>query len=297
MLFSFPEYLGLEPGDMHLKPIFSWLNVVLSIPVFFYSANDYLLAAVKSFRQRQINIDVPIAVGLVALFLRSTWEIVSGYGPGYFDSFTGLVFFLLIGRWFQGKTYESLAFDRDFKSYFPLAVQKIVNDVWSPVVVYELEPGDQIKIRNMEIIPADSILLQGDAFVDYSFVTGESRPVHVGKGDLVYAGGKLIGQPAVFLVDKKTSQSHLTSLWNHEAFHKHNESKYKRLIDRAARRFTWVVLALTVFTAGYWYVVNPSQVWLIVTSVLVVACPCALALAAPLLTETCCGCLAEITST
>ena len=281
MLFSFPEYLGLDSGDEYLKPIFAWLNVALSIPVFFYSANDYMRAAWKSLIQKQINIDFPIAVGLVALFARSIWDVVSGFGPGYFDSFTGLVFFLLIGRWFQNKTYESLAFDRDFKSYFPLAVQKLLNDEWKPVVVYELEIGDIIRIRNMEIVPADSILLKGEAFVDYSFVTGESKPVKVKQDDLVYAGGKIIGQPIELRVEKRTSQSQLTSLWNNEAFLKPTESKYKRMLDKAARRFTWVILILSIITAVFWYVYDASQVWLVITSVLVVACPCALALAAP----------------
>lgn len=287
MLFSFPEYLGLDQTDGTLMRIFSWLNILLSIPVFLYSDADYLTSAWKSFKQRQINIDVPIAVGLVALFLRSVWDIVTGYGPGYMDSFTGLVFFLLIGRWFQNKTYESLAFDRDFKSYFPLAVLRmrkqtdISQEEWEPVVVYELRKGDQIKVRNMEIIPADSLLLEEEAFIDYSFVTGESKPVRVKRGELVYAGGKLIGQPVTLAVEKKTSQSHLTSLWNNDVFQKPEESKYKRLIDRAARRFTWVILGLSIVTALYWYTTDPSQVWLIITSVLIVACPCALALTAP----------------
>ena len=281
MLFSFPEYLGLDQGDETLKYTFSWLNVVLSIPVFFYSGFDYFRSAWKSFEQRQINIDVPIAAGLLALFARSLWDIATGFGPGYLDSFTGLVFFLLIGRWFQSKTYESLAFDRDFKSYFPLAIHTLIQGEWKPVVIYDLKKGDQIKVRNMEIIPADSLLLAAEAFIDYSFVTGESRPVKVKSGELVYAGGRLIGQPVTMVVDKKTSQSHLTSLWNHAAFQKTEESKYKKLIDRAARRFTWIVMGIALITGVYWFVVDASQVWLIITSVLMVACPCALALAAP----------------
>jgi P-type Cu+ transporter len=281
MLFSFPEYLGLDSSDGQLMHVFSLLNILLAIPVFLYSDNDYMLSAWKSFKQRQINIDVPIAVGLIALFFRSVWDILTGFGPGYMDSFTGLVFFLLIGRWFQNKTYESLAFDRDFKSYFPLAVLRKDGKEWVPVVVYDLNKGDQIKVRNMEIIPADALLLDDVAMIDYSFVTGESRPVQVQKGDLIYAGGKLLGQPVTMLVEKKTSQSHLTSLWNNDAFTKPGESKYKRMIDRAARRFTWIILGLSIATATYWYVVDASQVWLIITSVLIVACPCALALTAP----------------
>ncbi len=281
MLFSFPEYLGIDQGEKNLARIFSWLNLMLSIPVFFYSGWDYIRSAAKSFSQRQVNIDVPIAAGLLALFLRSSYDIMTATGPGYFDSFTGLVFFLLIGRWFQSKTYETLSFDRDFTSYFPLAVNRLKKNEWEPAVIYKLERNDIIRIRNLEIIPTDSTLLDEQAYIDYSFVTGESKPVKVKQGDLVYAGGRLIGSPVNLVVDKKTSQSHLTSLWNHHAFKKIHESRFQKIIDRAARKFTWSVLAIAFITALYWQFNEPSQVWLILTSVLMVACPCALALAGP----------------
>ncbi|MDH4090864.1 MAG: heavy metal translocating P-type ATPase metal-binding domain-containing protein [Cyclobacteriaceae bacterium] len=281
MLFSFPEYLGIDHADQNLMRFFSWLNFALALPVLFYSASAYFKSAANSFKQGQINIDVPIAAGLLALFLRSSYDIITATGPGYLDSFTGLVFFLLIGRWFQGKTYESLAFDRDFKSYFPLATQKLIADEWKPVVIYALAEGDRMRIRNMEIIPADCTLLDDLAFIDYSFVTGESKPVKAKAGDAVYAGGRLVGRPAEFRVDEKTSQSQLTGLWNNEAFRKVTVSKYQKIIDQAARIFTWSVLGIAIITAAYWHVTNPSQMWLVLTSVLMVACPCALALAAP----------------
>jgi len=281
MLFSFPEYLGLDEQDTVLRTVFSWLNVALALPVLVFSARIYLDAAWKSFAQRQINIDVPIAAGLIALFGRSIWEIVTGYGPGYLDSFSGLVFFLLIGRWFQEKTYDSLSFDRDYKSYFPLAVQRWTGDTWKPTLIEELGPGDQVRIRNLEVIPADARLTDAEAFIDYSFVTGESRPVLAVANDFIYAGGRLIGQPARFRIEKKATQSYLTSLWNHASFRKNNERSYQRTIDRAARIFTWVVMGLAIVTALYWYFMSPGKMWLVMTSVLMVACPCALALAAP----------------
>lgn len=281
MLLSFPEYLGLDRSDTQLQFVFSYLNIILALPVIFYSSQEYFVAAGKSFRQKQINIDVPIAAGLAALFLRSVYDIVTHTGPGYLDSLTGLVFFLLIGRWFQSKTYESLAFDRDYKSYFPLAVNKLTDKEWQPVVVYELRRGDVIRVRNMEIVPADCILLDHEAYIDYSFVTGESKPVHGKSGDLIYAGGRLLGQPATLTVEKITTQSQLTSLWNSDAFRKQGESKYKKVIDEAARKFTWAVMAIALITGCYWYFVDPTQLWLVITSVLMVACPCALALAAP----------------
>lgn len=281
MLFSFPEYLGINHADKSLMLVFSFLNLALSVPVFFYSGFDYLKSAFSSFKQKQINIDVPIAAGLIALFLRSGYDIVTATGPGYLDSFTGLVFFLLIGRWFQSKTYENLAFDRDFTAYFPLAVNRMEKHEWVPAIIYKLRPNDQIRIRNLELVPADSTLLDDHAYIDYSFVTGESRPVKVLQSEIVYAGGRLIGTEATLIVEKSTSQSHLTSLWNNDAFKKTEESAYQKIIDRAARKFTWIVMGIALISAFYWQLTNPSSMWLVLTSVLMVACPCALALAAP----------------
>ncbi len=281
MLLSFPEYLGLGKSEESLGTMFAYLNIALAIPVMLFSAKDYFINAWKSFNQRQLNIDVPIAVGLLALFLRSLFEILTHTGPGYLDSLTGLVFFLLIGRWFQNKTYETLAFDRDYTSYFPLAVQRRERDQWIPTVIHDLDPLDRIKIRNLEVVPADSELVSEKAFIDYSFVTGEARPVKALLGDLVYAGGRLIGQPVELIVKKRTSQGHLTSLWNNPVFQKPEERGYRKTIDKAAKYFTIVVLALALLTSIVWYFYDPARMWLVLTSVLMVACPCALALAAP----------------
>lgn len=281
MLFSFPEYLGINNSEEHLMRIFSWLNLAIATPVFLFAGSDYLLQALRSVRLRQINIDVPIAVGLIALFLRSAYDIVSHTGPGYLDSLTGLIFFLLIGRWFQGKTYDALAFDRDYTSYFPLAVHRWHTNDWVPVLLNKLKIGDRIRIRNMEIIPADSTLENDEALVDYSFVTGESKPVEVRRGAVAYAGGRVIGAPVELAVIRLTSQSQLTSLWNNQSFNKSGTGRFQQIMDRAARRFTWIVLGLALATAVFWQFHEPTSMWLVLTSVLMVACPCALALATP----------------
>ena len=148
------------------------------------------------------------------MFLRSSYEILSGSGPGYFDSMTGLVFFMLIGRNFQNKTYQWLSFDRDYKSYFPIAVSRIYSNRQEVVSVNELKVNDRIFIRNLEIIPADVLLISESAEIDYSFVTGESRPVRCEKGDRIFAGGRLNGNPAEVVVQQEVSQSYLTQLWN-----------------------------------------------------------------------------------
>ena len=281
MLFSFPEYLGIDKSEEHLMRIFSWLNLAIAIPVFVLGGSDYLLQAMRSFRLRQINIDVPIAMGLIALFLRSAYDILTHTGPGYLDSLTGLIFFLLIGRWFQSKTYEALAFDRDYTSYFPLAVQRWQANSWSPVLLNKLQANDRIQIRNMEIVPADSTLMSEQTLIDYSFVTGESKPVEVYRGSLIYAGGRVMGAPIELNVIKCTSQSQLTSLWNNQSFNKSDTGRFQRIMDRAARQFTWIVLVLALCTAIFWSFYKPDSMWLVITAVLMVACPCALALATP----------------
>ncbi len=282
MLISFPEYLGIDLNeDAAFTQFFGWISIALSLPILFYSGIDYIKSAIAGIQNKFINIDVPIALGMIVLFTRSFYEIYHGSGSGYLDSLAGLIFFLLIGRWFQSKTYEELSFDRDYKSYFPLSVIKISNGTESSTPINELQISDQILIRNMEIIPADSILLESSASIDYSFVTGESDPVKVNKEEVVYAGGRLIGSKIKLQVEKRSSQSYLTNLWNNQAFKKEKHSVSEELTNRISKHFTVVILTIAFFGGVYWYLVDPSEIWKVVTAVLIVACPCALALSAP----------------
>src|SRR6185295_15064686 len=130
--------------------------------------------------------------GVAAIFAQSSYEVLSRHGDGYFDSLCGLIFFLLCGRLFQQKTFDRLAFDRDYRSFFPLAAQRLNEDDEESVAVSQLAVGDRLRIRNGELIPADSRLTQGPALIDYSFVTGESEPVSKAAGDYLYAGGRQI---------------------------------------------------------------------------------------------------------
>ena len=129
------------------------------------------------------------------MFSRSAFEILTEVGVGYLDSLAGLIFFLLIGKWYQGKTYRALSFDRDYKSYFPLAVTKIKNAVESTLLAENLKPADTILVWNNELIPTDAILSKGTALIDYSFITGEADAITKKVGDKVYAGGRQTGGP------------------------------------------------------------------------------------------------------
>jgi len=205
-------------SDSFFIKFFGWLNLILALPVFLYSSSDYFISAFKGLRKKILNIDVPISLGILVLFLRSAFEVVTHTGAGYFDSMTGLVFFLLLGKLFQNKTYETLNFERNYKSYFPLSVILKKDDSEVSIPISKLNVGDKIVIRNNEIVPADSILFGGEGNIDYSFVTGESKLAPKVLGELVYAGGKQIGSAIELEVIKEVSQSYLTQLWNNEAF-------------------------------------------------------------------------------
>jgi Cu+-exporting ATPase len=285
MLLAFPEYL-LPAGqsiDPFLANAFRWVMLVLSLPVIFYSARPYLDSAVGGLVRGLVNIDVPISLGVLVLFGRSAWEVISGAGQGYFDSLAGLVFFLLLGRLFQEKTYAALSFERDYTSYFPLSVVRICkNEREESVAVTKLEPGDRIMIRGGELIPADSVLITGNGMIDYSFVTGEADPVKKSTGDVVYAGGRQTGGVLELDVIEKVSRSRLVRLWNHGHFSSDRESRFTQLANRFSKWFTGAVLAIAAVTFAVWaWLGEMSTAVLSVTAVLIVACPCALALATP----------------
>lgn len=282
MLFTFPQYLGLiKETDRQFFTFFSYLNMVISIPVLFYGGSDYLRSAWLGLKKGKLNIDVPISLGMIAIFVWSVYETVSGIGHGYFDSLTGLIFFLLCGKWFQQKTYHSIEFERDYKSYFPIAVTKKEAGNEKPVVVDKIEPGDTIIIRNNELVPADGILLKGEAKIDYSFVTGESVPVVKQPGQKIFAGGKQMGSNMELTVTKRVSQSYLTQLWNDSAFEKKDKKFMSELADRIGSNFTYFVLLVSFSTLVYWLLNDPSKAVFSFAAVLIVACPCAVALSIP----------------
>lgn len=282
MMLSFPEYFSLAKADeVGLKTWFSYLNLVLSLPVFFYSASEFFISGYKGLRQKFLNIDAPIALAVLITFGRSVYEILSGTGAGYLDSMSGIVFFMLIGRYFQNRTYQSISFDRDFKSYFPLGVSIINTDgTEKQISVSELKVGNRIKIHNDEIVPADAILFLGKATIDYSFVTGESLPVEKSIGEIVYAGGKQTSGAIELEVVKEVSQSYLTQLWNNEAFKENKEEAKVSFIHKISRYFTYALFSVAISAAIYWAINDPSKIWGAVTAVLIVACPCALLLSA-----------------
>ena len=284
MLFTFPEYLGIDFTDSFLKNFFISLNLILSLPVVFFSGWEYFGSALKGLRKKIINIDFPISLGILALFGRSIFEVAAQTGSGYFDSLTGLIFFLLLGKLLQEKTYSYLNFERNYKSFFPLSVSIKIENSEKSIPINKLMIGNRIIVRKNEIIPADSILLNGDGRIDYSFVTGESKPVNKVSGEFVYAGGRHLGSVIELEVIKDVSQSYLTQLWNNEIFNnpdKSAESYFTNFSNAVSKYFTFVILLIAFVAAGFWFQASIATALNVFTAVLIVACPCALALSTP----------------
>ena len=280
MMLSFPEYFsGGEIEQEGLKQTFNWIIFTLSLPVLFFAAKSIFVAAAKGLRQGIINIDAPIALAIIITFARSYYEIISGTGTGYLDSGTGIIFFMLIGRWFQHKTYDALSFDRQYKSYFPLGVTVLRNFKEENIPVTNLKNGEIIVIRNEEMIPADARILEGVALIDYSFVSGEDAPVDKYEGDLVFAGGKQKGGAIQLKLVKEPSQSYITQLWNNDIFSK-TKNKEQSFIHPWSRYFTAILFSIALLSACFWAYKDPSKILPVVTAVLIVACPCSLLLSA-----------------
>ncbi|MCB0399736.1 MAG: heavy metal translocating P-type ATPase metal-binding domain-containing protein [Winogradskyella sp.] len=283
MFLSFPEYFEINEFWLEqYKHMFRWLMFSLSIPVVFYAAQDYFVSAYKGLKARLLNIDVPIALGVSVLFIRSTVEIAFDIGSGFFDSLSGLVFFLLLGKFFQQKTYDFLSFERDYKSYFPIAITKIEKDgSENAIQVYDIEKGDRLLIRNEELIPVDGILINGKGKIDYSFVTGESQPVTKESGDKLFAGGKQTAGVIELEALKSVEQSYLTQLWSNDVFNKNKEDGFTNITNNISKHFTIAILIIAVIATSYWLFTDATKAMNVFTAVLIIACPCAIALSAP----------------
>jgi Cu+-exporting ATPase len=215
------------------------------------------MAALTGFRQRVPVIEIPIALGILALMGQSVFEVFSRRGDGYFDSLAGLLFFLLCGRLFQQKTYARLVFDRDYRAFFPLAVTRSSERGEERVAVAQLAVGDRLILRHGELVPADSRLLYGEARIDYAFVTGESQPESCALGGVLFAGGRQTAGRIEVEILKPVSQGYLTSLWNQEAFQKvHSVDPVDRITEAYSRRFS---LLLLVIASGAAAEVTPGR--------------------------------------
>ena len=279
MLFSFPHYFGLDlTEDIFFSKLFSALSIALSLPTLLYSGREYFVSAYKSLAAGKSHLNIPISIGLISLFAWSLYEIFSGEGIGYLDSLAGLIFFLLIGKWFQHTVYHQVSYQRNVQDFIPLVVRKIVENSFVWERLDELTKGDRIAVKNGEIIPVNGILVSGNGYIDYSFITGESVPERTELNQQVFAGGSQQSGEIEIELNEKPSIDKLWETWNTNTEAKEFNSRWT---DNISKYFTISVLLIAVLAALAWFYIDATKVAFVFSAVLIVACPCALALSAP----------------
>jgi Cu+-exporting ATPase len=293
MLFSIPEYMDLElKNDPNFVYFFRTINVILSLPVFFYSSIEFYRGALTGIRNKFMHIDFPLVISLCVAYSRSLYEVISNTGSGYFDSYSGIVFFMLIGRHFQDLRTDKLGFSKSFKSYFPIVISTKRGNAFQNIPLAEVQEQDEIEIHKQEVIPADGTLLNEEAELDYAFVTGESDHKTFLRGTTVYAGARNCSGNIRIRVEKVMEDSHLGLLWNKEA-RKEENAERQSFTHAVAKWFTLFLLVMSFGAFLILYPSDPNKAFRALTTALIVACPCALLLSHTFTTGTALRLLAQ----
>lgn len=298
MMFSLAlyagEWYGIEP---EFKGLFYWINLFLTLPILFYSAQPFFKSAWRDVSHGQVGMDVPITLGISLAFIGSLYSVftydfavISG-DQVYFDSIAMFVFFLLTARYFDLVARQrSTQVAENLVHLVPTMATRLRQTAEGGegeggeedlVLVADLEIGDIVLIRPGENIPADGRVVEGESGVDESLLTGESHPQIKKLGQELIAGTVNIDNPLKMQVEKLGADTVMSQILRLLERAQMEKPAIRQLADRIASWFVLGVLLLAVIVAVYWWYVNPES-WLAITlSVLVVTCPCALSLATP----------------
>jgi len=286
MMYAYPAYMA-EPGTItpDIEQLLRWASWVLSLPVLLFSAQPFFANAWRDLLERRISMDLPVALGLLITFGISsvaTFEPQGRWGAEvYFDSLTMFVFFLLSGRWQEGRLRERTAGSLDaLMQRLPMTVERRCSDGrFERIAARQLRLGDVLRVLPGQAFVADGELIEGQTQVDESLLSGESRPLHRNRGSAVLAGSYNLQAPVLMQVGslgQSTRYAQIVALMQQAALDK---PRLALLADRVARPFLWTVLALALAVVLLYE--DPVRGLMAAVAVLVVTCPCALSLATP----------------
>jgi Cu2+-exporting ATPase len=262
MMYAFPAYFGAADLDAESAQLLRWAAMLLTTPVLVFSCRPFFAGAAQELRQRRLGLDVPIALGLAGGFAASAWAAVAGSGEVYFDSVSMLAFLLLAAR-----TAEAAARRRATR-----ALDRLV--AWQPSAA--LAPGDRVTVAPGASFPADGIVESGASSADESLLTGEARPLAKREGDAVAGGSVNLEQPLVMRVTRAGADTQAAAIARLAERAATERPRLVEAADRVARALTPLIV-LCAIAAGLWH----ASPW-VALAVLVATCPCALALAAPI---------------
>ena len=262
MMYAFPAYVSDGELSAEASQLMRWASLLITIPVLLFACRPFFGGAWREIANRRIGLDTPIALGLAGGFVASAWATFTGTGEVYFDSISMLAFLLLAAR------YAHLVAMRRATAMLDRLLR------WTPLAA--LRPGDRITVAPGERVPADGVVEEGASSADESLLTGESRPVAKRAGDVLVAGSVNLEQPMVMRVIRAGADTQAAAIARLAERAAAAKPRIVAAADHIGRYLTAVVLLVALGAALYW-----GDVWIAV-AVLMATCPCALALAAPI---------------
>lgn len=264
------------------KLLLRWLSFLVATPVVLFAAAPFFQAAWRSLKAGRLIMDVPVALAIGLAYGASAWATVTGKGDVYFESIAMFTFFLLVGRYFEMRTRHRnrLAYG-NLAQLMPLSARRLEQGREISVPVKTLVVGDRVRVKSGETFPCDGRVVQGHSDVVEALLTGESRPVPKKPGDTV-VGGTLNGESDLELdVAAVGGETQLSAIERLVARAEGEKPRQVALADTVARYFVGAVLVIFALVWGAWLLISPERAFWVALSVLVVTCPCALALAMP----------------
>ena len=286
MLLSVSVWAGnISDITPETRDFFHWLSALIAIPTAAYAGRPFFESAARALRQRALNMDVPISLGVILALGMSVVETLNHAEHAYFDSAVMLLFFLLIGRYLdQSMRRRMRSVANNLAALKGETAVKFVSETEiCTVPVAAIQAGDRVLVRPGERVSVDGVVLEGRSEIDASLVTGETRPVAASAGSDVYAGTlNLSGtlQIKVRAAEAGTLLAEVQSLLERATV---SRSAYVQIADRAARLYSPLVHATALLTFLGWVMagIGWHDSLIIAITVLIITCPCALGLAVP----------------
>ncbi len=284
MIYAVSNYAGASDS---YASIFNMLSIAFAIPVLSYSALPFYQNAIRSLRNRVVSIDLPISIALIAGAFYGAWNVLNGVHENYFDSLTTLVFLLLLSRYFLKKIQEKALSSRDF-SYFYLGdsvrrIESLKNRKVQEIHPNFVSKNDYLLIAPGDFIPADSIVIEGESYINNSLFSGESRPTKLELGQFVFAGTQNISNEILIQVKKTREETRVGQILKSVEDAWKTKAPIVLYVDKIARFFMFTIFVLVaILFAKEAYTESLSSGFEAALTLLIVTCPCALALATPL---------------
>ncbi len=261
---------------------FKWISLLLSTPIMIYSAQPFYVGAWRSLKQGHLSMDVSVSLALIGAFVASMWATVFNTGEVYYDSITMFVFFLLLGRFLElrarRKASESSS---NLARLVPIMATRLDEEGEHEVAAKTLQVGDRVRVLAGATLPADGIILLGQASLNESMLTGEQLPLLKQVGDAVYAGTINTDAPLEIRVSHRIEESRLAQIMRLQDHALDDKPAIAQMADVLSRHFILVLLFIAAGVWTFWHFHQPEQAFWVTLAVLVATCPCALSLATP----------------